>query len=318
MTSEPDTGGALYGSPGPSYQRPVRSLGARTRRWGVRLAFFAPAFAAILLFRIAPTIEAFRLSLTEWTGFTDPVFIGFENFQRLVADPAFFTAFKNNLIILASTPLGVGIPLLVALVLNTKLFLWRFFRTAFFLPAVLSPVIIGTYYSVILAPDGPFNTVLGAIGLDSLVRGWLADPATALPTYIVVTLWGGFGVGVLIFMAALSATEPDLEDAARIDGANWFQIQRYVVIPQLRSTIEFWFVLLIIVVFTAQFPLVFTLTRGGPGHSSTVLEYLIYQRAFVTGALGYGAAMGVILFLIVAVMVGTVVLITRRMSRSRV
>jgi ABC-type sugar transport system permease subunit len=317
MTSEADTGGAVAGSPGRRPRRPAGSRGARARRWGVRLAFLAPAFAAILVFRIVPTLGAFRLSLTEWTGFADPVYVGFENFQRLVSDPAFFIAFRNNLLILASTPLGVGIPLLVALVLNTKIFMWRFFRTVFFLPAVLSPVIIGTYYSVILSPDGPFNTVLDAIGLDFLVRGWLADPATALPTYIVVTLWGGIGVGVLIFMAALSATEPDLEDAARIDGANWFQIQRYVIIPQLRPTIEFWFVLLIIVVFTAQFPLVFTLTRGGPGHSSTVLEYLIYQRAFVTGSLGYGAAMGVILFLIVAFLVAIVVLLTRRSSRSR-
>jgi ABC-type sugar transport system permease subunit len=316
MTVEHDTGGALTDSPGSSYVS-VAGRGAKAKRWAVRLGFLAPAFAVILLLRLIPTAEAFRLSLTEWTGFTEPTYIGFENFRRLISDPAFFTAFRNNLIILASTPFGVGIPLLVALTLNTKIFLWRFFRTVFFLPAVLSPVIIGTYFAVILSPDGVFNTVLRSVGLDSLARGWLADPATALPTYIVVTLWSGLGVGTLIFMAALSATDPELEDAARIDGASWFQIQRYVMVPQLRSTIEFWFVLLIIVVFTAQFPLVFTLTRGGPGHSSNVLEYLIYQRAFVTGSLGYGAAMGVILFAIVAIFVILAVLVLRRLGWSR-
>lgn len=316
MSAEHETGGALPGSPGSSYLN-VTVRQAQAKRWAVRLGFFAPAFAVILLLRLAPTVEAFRLSLTEWNGFSEPVYIGFQNFRRLVGDPAFLTAFRNNLIILASTPLGVGIPLLVALILNTRIFLWRFFRTAFFLPAVLSPVIIGTYFSVILSPDGAFNTLLRLVGLDSVARGWLADPATALPTYIVVTLWGGFGIGTLIFMAALSATDPEMEDAARIDGASWFQIQRHVLIPQLRPTIEFWFVLLIIVVFTAQFPLVFTLTRGGPGHSSNVLEYLIYQRAFATGSLGYAAAMGVILFAIVATLVILSVVALRRLGGSR-
>jgi len=276
------------------------------------LLFLLPAFVLLILFRLIPIADAFRLSFTRWNGFSAPEFIGFDNYTALPNDPVFKTALRNNLIVLAAVPIGVIGPFLLATLLHARIWGWRFFRMAFFLPAVLSPVIIGSFFEVMLRFDGPINTLLRSLGLDSLALQWLADSRTALYVYIAVMLWIAFGVGVLLFMASLSGTDPDLAASAQIDGASWLQVQWHVVLPQVRPMIEFWTVLLIIVVFTTQFPLVFTLTRGGPGHASTILEFLIYQRAFANGALGFASALGVMLFLFVLVLASLQIFLFRR------
>lgn len=293
-----------------------RGDGARRRVALAPALFVAPAVLLLVIFRVLPIIEAFYLSLTRWNGFTDPVFIGFANFVDLVGDPAFKTALVNNGVILLTLPLWIILPFLVAAVLYTQIPGWRFFRTAFFMPAIISPVIIGIFFEVMLRFDGPLNIILREVGLGWLARQWLVDLSTALPLLIAVVVWATFGIGVLIFLAALQGIDPQLLDAARVDGASWLQTQRYVVIPDIQPVVEFWTIVMLILSFTGIFPFVFTLTGGGPGHATSVIELRIYLAAFQSGSLGYASAIGVVLLGIVLVVVALALTWLRR-ERAR-
>jgi ABC-type sugar transport system permease subunit len=276
------------------------------------LLFLAPALLVVGLFRLWPIVQAFWLSFTNWNGFSQPRYVGLANYRELLHDQVFGTSLWHNLLILISLPVWVGAPLAIAIFLNERPFGWRLMRFALFLPAVLSPVIIGSFFELMLQYDGPLNSLLRAVGLGSLARQWLVDPGSALPVMIAIIIWAGLGVGVLIFMSGLATIDPDLYDAARIDGASWLRTQWSVVMPQLRPMITFYGVVSVIASFATLFPFVYTLTQGGPGYDTYTAEYDVYQTAFNNGTFGYGSAMGVVLFLIILL----IVLVALRFSRS--
>jgi ABC-type sugar transport system permease subunit len=184
-----------------------------------------------------------------------------------------------------------------------------------FLPAVFSPVVVGAYYNVVLRYNGPFNAFLEAVGLGALRMQWLNDPGTALLTVVLILIWATLGIGVLIYLAALAQVNPELYDAAELDGANWFQKQRDVTIPQTRRTIEFWFVIVLISTFTTVFPFIYTLSRGGPGYSTYTLDYYVYEAAFFGGSFGYASAIGMVLLIIVGGISGLSIWLFRRGGR---
>jgi ABC-type sugar transport system permease subunit len=190
-------------------------------------------------------------------------------------------------------------PLIVAAIIHAGIPGARFFRLMVFLPAVLSPVVVGAYYNVVLRYNGPFNEFLERIGLGVLRMQWLNDPNSALATVVLILVWATLGIGVLIYLAALAQVNPDLYDAAEIDGANWWQRQRDITIPETRRTIEFWFVIVLISTFTTVFPFIYTLSRGGPGYSTYTLDYYVYDSAFFGGSFGYASAIGMVLLVIV-------------------
>lgn len=269
-------------------------------------AFLAPAGVLLVVFRVGPLIQAFQYSLTSWNGYSPPTSVGLRNFQAILNDPTFRTAFLNTITILLAIPVWVFLPFFVAAILHERITGWRLFRAAFFLPAVLSPVMIGAFFEVMLRTDGPINALLRAVGLGSITRGWLADTATALPVMVAIVIWATFGIGVLIFLAALAQVNPELHDAARVDGASWLRRQRAVSIPQTLPVIEFWSIIVLISAFAYMFPYVQTLTRGGPGYATFVMEYYAYEKAFADGALGYASAVGVVLLMIMVVVVAIV------------
>lgn len=271
-----------------------------THRITAALLFLIPALIVLLVFRLVPIGQAFTLSFTKWNGVGAPEWIGWANFSAIAIDPVFWAALRNNFLVLLSLPLWVIGPLIVAAIIHAGVPGARFFRLAVFLPAVLSPVVIGAYYNVVLRYNGPFNAFLRDIGLGSLAHQWLNDPATALPVLILILIWATFGIGVLIYLAALAQVNPELYDAAEMDGANWFQTQWHVTIPSTRRTIEFWFVIVLISSFTTVFPFVYTLTRGGPGYATYLLDYYVYDAAFFGGSFGYASAVGVVLLIIVS------------------
>jgi len=240
-------------------------------------------------------------------------YVGLANYRSLWQDDVFRSALLHNGIILLALPVWVLGPLLLAVLLHQRVPGWRFFRLAFFLPAVLSPVIIGAFFELMLRFDGPVNAALRAVGLGSLSRQWLADPDTALPAMIAIILWATFGTGVLIYLAGLATVDQQLYDAVHLDGANWWQSLRAVTIPQLRPVLEFYTVVSLIASFAALFPYVYTLTRGGPGYATYVVEYDVYQQAFGESAFGYGSAVGVVLFVLVLILV---LVATRAFRRS--
>lgn len=263
------------------------------------LFFLAPALIVLLVFRLVPIGEAFHLSFTDWNGVGEPAWVGSANFRAVLDDPTFWTALRNNLLVLLSLPLWVIGPLVIASIIHAGVPWARFFRLMVFLPAVLSPVVVGAYYNVVLRYNGPFNVFLREVGLGALATQWLNDPDTALATVVLILVWASFGIGVLIYLAALAQVNPELYDAATIDGAGWLQTQRHVTLPSTRRTIEFWFVFVLITTFTMVFPFIYTLTRGGPGYSTYLLDYYVYDAAFFGGSFGYASAIGVVLLVIV-------------------
>lgn len=260
---------------------------------------------------VFPAADAVRLAFTDWDGFSDPKWIGLDNFKDLLSDDRFTQALTHNLIIIAVLPIWIAVPYSLAWGLHRKIPGWRFFRFAFFLPVVLSPVVIGVYYGMFLDPNGPFNGLLRAIGLGGLAREWTNEPGIALPVVIVIVIWWTLGIGVLIFLSALSNLDGELEDAARVDGASRWQIQRHVIFWQMRPVIQFWAIIIVILSFTSFFPLIYTLTEGGPGFATATVDFYLYQEAFDNGNLGYASAVAVALVVVIGSVSGLAVALLR-------
>jgi len=295
---------------GPTLEQ--RGPGARVRLrraggWVTPLLLLAPALALLIWLQVYPIGDAIHLSFTSWDGFSSPHSIGLDNFSDLLHDKRFKESLLHNLIIVATLPIWIAIPYAIAWGLHAKVWGWRFFRFAFFLPAVFSPVVIGVYYGMVLKPEGPLNSLFRSIGLGGLAHEWLNDPSLTLAVVIAIIIWSTFGVGVLIFLSALSSLDRELVDAAHVDGASRLQIQRHVVFWQLLPVIEFWAIIIVIASFTAFFPLIYTLTQGGPGLSTYTADFDLYQEAFTAGNLGYASAIGVVLLIVIGIVAGLVV-----------
>jgi ABC-type sugar transport system permease subunit len=284
---------------------------SKARDMTVPLLLLLPAVALIGWLLAYPLGDAVRLSLTSWDGFSAPHWIGLENFQDLLSDKHFKQAVVHNLLILLAMPVWILVPYGVAWALYTELWGWRFFRFCYFIPVVLSPVVIGIYYGIVLKPDGPFNQLLKAVGLGGISRPWLNEPDLALPIVIAIMIWATFGIGTLLFLSALSNLDQEQIEAARIDGASPAQVQRHVIFWQLLPVIELWAVLILILSFTAFFPLIYTLTSGGPGFSTYTVDFDLYTEAFKTGALGYASAIGVLMLALMVVIGAAIVGVLR-------
>lgn len=287
----------------------------QVRHLTVPVMLMTPALVILIVLRLIPIVNAIRLSFTSWDGFSSPKWIGTANYAQLIHDAHFKAALLHNLEILIVLPIWVFLPYAVAWILQRRIWGWRFFRFAFFLPAALSPAVIGVYYSIVLDNGGPFNTMLRTIGLGGLARPWLNDPSSALPIVIAIIVWSTFGLGVVIFLGAFPNIDHEQIDAAKVDGATGWQIQRYVVFWQLLPVFEFWSIIIMIASFTAFFPLIYSLTDGGPGFSTYTVDFDLYTEAFSNGNLGYAAAIGVTL-LLVMVIIGVAQLLLLRGRRA--
>jgi ABC-type sugar transport system permease subunit len=260
--------------------------------------YAAPIVALVATFVVYPVGSIVYHSFTRWDGISPAKWIGVANYTRLIHDETFHVAIRNNLLFALAVPLWVIVPLVVAVLLHERIPGWRFFRATVFVPAVLSTVVVGIVWSAILGFDGPLNTFLRSLGLGGLAHEWLADARYSIPAIMIVVLWAGFGYNTLIFLAGLAAVDEELFDAARVDGAGWWQRLWYVTIPSLRRTIELVTVLNVIGAFAYMFTYIYVITGGGPGFDTYVTEYYVYQQAFSFGNMGYASAVGVFLMLI--------------------
>jgi ABC-type sugar transport system permease subunit len=238
-------------------------------------------------------------AFTRWDGLTPPRWVGLHNFRLLWQDPIFLQALKNNAIFALSVPVQLVVPLLVAYVIHRRVPGWSFFRATVFLPAVYAAVVIGIVTSTVLQLDGPLNQALHALGLGALRHEWLGSANTSIPMILLVVIWTNFGYNVLLYLAGMSAIDPALEEAARIDGAGWLRILSSVIVPNLRRVVEIVLVVNTITAFAFMFTYIYTITNGGPGTDTYVTEFYIYQQAFTDQNMGYAAAIGVMLVLMV-------------------
>jgi ABC-type sugar transport system permease subunit len=280
--------------------RTARSPRRGDTRWG--LLYALPALAVVLIFVAYPFGSIAYHAFTRWNGYSEPTFIGLRNLEFLIHDPTFWNALRNNVFFALSVPIQLTIPLGLAFLIHERLPGWRIYRWTYFLPAIYSTVVLGVLAKLVLQADGPLNEFLGGVGLGGLQREWLGDSATALPAILIVFVWANFGYNVVLFLAGMSAIDPQLPEAARIDGANQLQILRHVYVPGLRRVLEIVLVTSTVNAFAYMFAYVFTITNGGPGFSTYVTEFLIYQTAFGGQKLGYASAMGLVLTLVIAIL----------------
>jgi len=269
------------------------------RRQQARYAvlFIAPGLLVYLVFMIYPFLNTVYLSFTNWDGITaNKDWVGLSNYARIFGEEAALQAFVNNIIWVI---LGTIAP--VVLGLFEALLVWSgargsiVFRTLYFLPFVLPLVVVAIVWQWIYHPlYGIVNTVLDGVGLEGLSRGWLADPHTALYAVLIAAVWGQTGFCFLILHASLQNVDMSTVEAAMIDGANWFQRARNVIIPQIAPQLTMVTAVTLIGGF-AVFDIVYVMTGGGPGNASQVLATYTVKTAFEQNLAGYGSALAMLM-----------------------
>jgi ABC-type sugar transport system permease subunit len=278
--------------------------GRRRRRREVwPYLFVAPAVGAIGLVFVYPLVEVVRYSL--YAGSTDTMtYVGTANYENVVKDPVFRHSLLNNLKLLLTVPVMTALALLIAVTLNDRIRGWRQYQAVVFLPYVLPATAIGLTFSYLLQRNGVLNTLLRDVGLGALAPDWLGSASWVVPAIGGVVIWQQLGFGVVVFTAALLALPAEVTEAARIDGANWWQIQRRIHIPQIRRIVEFFVVLEAITVLSQVFNYVYVLTGGGPGNASSVMEFYIWKNGFSLGSVGTASTVSVMLLALASVLIG--------------
>jgi multiple sugar transport system permease protein len=266
-------------------------------------SFIAPNFIGFAVFTLGPIVFAFALAFMHWDGNNPIQFVGLDNFWQLFSDRVFHAAFWNTIIYTGFVvPLTLICSLGLAILLNQKIFGRNFFRTVAFFPYVASLVAVAVVWNMMFHPEfGPVNMVLYTLGVDpSNLPGWAADRHWAMATVIIFSVWKNMGYFMVIYLAGLQGISSELYEAANIDGASAWQKFRFVTLPQLAPTTFFVSVMLIIQSFKV-FDQIFMITQGGPGTSTLVLVYHIYNEAFISWDLGYSSMVALVLFLLVLV-----------------
>ena len=261
------------------------------------LIFLLPALLGTLIFIVIPVICSFGLSFVQWDLLNPIKFVGFENYREIFHDGLFYKILGNTIVFALSTSFfGVIIPLILASILNTKIRGSEFFKGAYFLPFITPMVVVGVVWAWIFDPNiGLLNQML------HLHLNWLYDSKLAMPALIVVSVWKLIGYNMIIFLSSLSAISQSLFEAAKIDGANSFQIFKNVTIPMLSPTI--FFVVIITAISSFQvFDLIYLMTQGGPFDSTNVLVYAIHKNAFEYFNVGKASAIAYVLFVIILVL----------------
>ena len=258
----------------------------------------SPLMILIFAFIAFPTISNFYYGFMKWDGISDPKFIGFDNYVRMIGDDRFHSALRNMGLLILYIPLGVMVPLVLANILRGGIKGWTAFRAIYYLPNVLGPVLIGILYAIIFSQIGPLTAILVRLGVPGAESFFLfRQSVTAMNALaFIFVIWMRIGFGIIYFLAAMSAIDKSLYEAADMDGINAVQKFFYVTIPNMTFAIQFFTVLCFIEVSARMYGIIHTLTRGGPGAATNTMEYAIYILSFTALQAGYAAAWAVVLF----------------------
>ena len=264
--------------------------------------FILPSLVHLIVFLAIPLLFSFYLSFTDWRGtnFYSAPFIGLENYNFMLGDRRWWNAMGNSAYYtILSVPLGMMASLAIALVMNQKLRGVNLFRTLFFMPVISSWVAVSVIWITLLDPQvGIVNYILKIVGLPT--ANWLGDPASAMPSLVLITIWKGAGFNMVIWLAGLQAIPQELREAAAIDGANSWQSFWRITLPLLKPTTFFLLITGIIGSFQV-FSSVYVITGGGPRGSTDVAVHRIYLRAFESFDMGYASALAWVLFAVIFV-----------------
>jgi len=269
--------------------------------------FLLPAIIVMLIFTFYPIGYGVVLSFFDYNMIrhTDagelapPRWVGVDNFKRVFSDPYFYIAIKNSLLYLLIVPIIQFLSILMAVLVNRKMAGITWFRTAYYIPVITSIVIVGIAWKWFLGSDGILNFILvKKLHLFPTAIPWLTGRNTALFSVMFVTLWKGIGYYMVLYLAGLQAISPEFEEAARIDGASWWQVLTKITMPLLRPIIALCTIISCISALKV-FGEIFVMTKGGPENGTLTMVYYIFNRAFIDFNMGYAAALALVLALFV-------------------
>ena len=279
-------------------------------------ACLAPAVILVALFMFWPTVNVFRMSLYRMGGITNrKEFIGLQNFKTLMEDKNFLEAMQNTILIIVMVMIfTIVFAILFAAILQRGKFKGKnFFRVIFYIPNILSIVVIGGIFGAIYDPsNGLLNTFLEAVHLDFLTHKWMGEPKIVIYSIIFALVWQAIGYYMVMYMSGMSAIPEDLYEAASLDGSSeintFFTVTLPLIWTNIRTTLTFY----IISTINLSFLFVQIMTDGGPNGKSEVFLNYMYKQAYGNGAYGYGMAIGVVVFIFSFVLAAIVNKITDR------
>lgn len=296
--------------------RPKRRKGLFRSSWQGYL-FIAPNLIGFAIFTLLPLVFAFAVSFADWdviSGIEGIEWVGFKNFQTIMGDGNFWESLKiTGIYVAGSVPLTTFAGMLIAIALNGPIPGRSVLRLIFFVPTIVNSVAIASIWILIYHPRySPLNNGLRSLGIED-PPSWIASSTWALPALIVMAIWAGAGYASIIYLAALQSLSPDLYEAASLDGAGVFQKFRSITFPMLSPT-TFFLLITGFVGASQSFGMINLMTKGGPGRSTTVASYYIYQNGFQFYKFGYAAAMSWVMFFFVLLLM----LVLWRVQRSQV
>ncbi len=284
----------------------------KTKRYPIYFLF--PALLIFSVFFIIPTIQGFYYGLTNWNTYAENIdFVGVQNFIELFQEGVLPLAFKNTLIYSVLTTFLLNIVgLALALALNEKIKTGGFFRTIYYVPVVIAPLIVGYIFTAIYNPTtGILNQFLNAVGLDFLAQEWLSNSKIAIFSIIGTEVWRSSGYSMIIYLAGIKTISNDLLEQSEIDGSNYFQKCKNIIFPMIAPT--FTVNLLVTMISSLKvFEAVLILTQGGPGYDTEVINTFIYRK-FAGGNWGYASAAG----FLQSIFIGVISIAVLRFLRKR-
>lgn len=282
------------------------------QRWYTPYTFLLPGLVMLGLMFAWPAFVTFQLAFSKYDIVHPARWIGAENFTTMFSDPRFYLTLANTgMFLLMYLPLVVIIPLLLAILVNTRLPGIHAFRMAYYLPVVTSMVAVAVAWKYLLNQEGVINWILRAVtGTDASIS-FLLDTTWALPSVVAIEAWKSMGLYMMIYLAGLQAVPSELIDAARVDGANTFQRFRYVTLPAMAPYVA---VTLTLGMLDAMrsFEAIYMLTQGGPEDATLTIGYYVWQTAFRNYDMGYASAIGLVMWAIMIVLALLNQLVTRR------
>jgi multiple sugar transport system permease protein len=281
--------------------RRVIVLDSKRKTLAVSLLGIAPVLVVLAVFRAYPLGSVIYNSLTNWDGLYKHSFIGVRNYVRIFHTDYFWTTLANSFIMFVNVPLQVFVGVVVSMLLYEKTLGWRFFRSLYYLPQIVSAVIVGYLFAIFFSYGGPVNAISGLFGAHAIE--WLGNRFTAIGVVVTALVWINIGWQGVLILGGMSGIDPSVFEAAKIDGANFFHRTFSIMLPMIGRVIEYSFVYSVAWTFTGLFPFIYSITNGGPGYDTTTLDFLVYEKAFrESSSLGQACALAVILLAIVCVL----------------
>jgi len=281
------------------------------------LLFILPALVIVCFIFLNPIFRMFIFSVEHWKYLRPTGFNGFANYLALLGDRHFYETLGNNGIIIAGVvPCVIVISLTFAQAIFGRMPGYSVYTFLFFIPVVMPDIVVAKILTEVLNKVGPLNQFFNLFGLGYLDRDWLGAPGFSLFSIIASLIWKNIGFALLLFLARLTTVDVAIYEAAEIDGASGSQKYFFITIPMLASTISVYVVLQVIGLMSFLFSYIHVMTAGGPGYSSTVLEYFIYLNTFRLQEIGIGSAAGMILIVITMIVVWNYLFASRKRSRK--